>query len=388
MFLAVDVSQASDNGIESAKNREEFLKEICTRAGAFKETDLIVNEHPTEEEVDRVNEELKLLSSESSSPQGSHMSLVFPVSDDAYNVPDAFSLSETQGLQKSFSVESGLGSLGDINVNEIEGESLVDQLKRQIAYDKKCLSSLYQELEEERNASAIATNQTMAMITRLQEEKAALHMESLQYLRMMDEQAEHDAHALEKADELLSEKEKLIQDLENELDFYRLNLEDEPMLENMLHREGNRLQAENMTVQSASVPHISNTINTSSNLKITEVSKSYDETVAAETPSLEFEEEKLYLLQWLKNLEKKLHQSSDGFPNGEDPPVNGLTEETDMPVQKEISELNDKLEALQADYDLLECIVKSLQDGNNIQLVQEIACQLHELRKIGIRSRW
>lgn len=53
-------------------------------------------------------------------------------------------------------------------VSEIEGESTVDRLKRQIDLDRKSISLLYKELEEERSASAIAANQAMAMITRLQ----------------------------------------------------------------------------------------------------------------------------------------------------------------------------------------------------------------------------
>ena len=38
----------------------------------------------------------------------------------------------------------------------------------------KCKDSLQKELEEERNASPIATNEAMSMITRLQKEKATL----------------------------------------------------------------------------------------------------------------------------------------------------------------------------------------------------------------------
>lgn len=53
-------------------------------------------------------------------------------------------------------------------VSEIEGESTVDRLKRQIDLDRKSISLLYKELEEERSASAIAANQAMAMMTRLQ----------------------------------------------------------------------------------------------------------------------------------------------------------------------------------------------------------------------------
>ncbi|KNA21312.1 hypothetical protein SOVF_043980 [Spinacia oleracea] len=108
------------------------------------------------------------------------------------------------------------------SVSEIEGESLVDKLRRQVDYDKKCINNLHKELEEERNAAAIAANQAMAMITKLQEDKAALNMEALQYLRMMEEQAEYDVDALEKANDMIAEKEKEIQELEAELDFFRI----------------------------------------------------------------------------------------------------------------------------------------------------------------------
>ncbi|KAF6168234.1 hypothetical protein GIB67_011619 [Kingdonia uniflora] len=82
------------------------------------------------------------------------------------------------------------------------------------------MSALYKELEEERNASAIAANEAMAMISRLQEERTSLHLEALQYLRMMEEQAEYDVEALQKANDLPFEMEKDIQDLEVELKFY------------------------------------------------------------------------------------------------------------------------------------------------------------------------
>lgn len=137
-------------------------------------------------------------------------------------------------LQKRISLErneSGLSQDGSI-LSEIEGESEVDRLKRQVEHDKKIMASLYKELEEERNASAVAVNQAMAMITKLQEEKATFHMEALQCLRMMEEQAEYDVEALQKANNLLAEKEKEVQDLEAELESYRVNIVDSSTLEN------------------------------------------------------------------------------------------------------------------------------------------------------------
>lgn len=127
----------------------------------------------------------------------------------------------------SESKDSSFITKAEMTVSDIEGENVVDQLKRQIEHDHKCLNSLYKELEEERNAAAIAAEEAMAMITRLQEEKAALRMEALHYLRMMEEQAAYDTQALERANDLLAERERELQDLEYELEAYR-NYDDEP----------------------------------------------------------------------------------------------------------------------------------------------------------------
>lgn len=97
----------------------------------------------------------------------------------------------------------------------------IDRLKTVIKAERRALTAVYQELEEERSASAIAANQTMAMITRLQEEKAAMQMEALQYQRMMEEQSEYDQEALQLLNELMMKREKEKQVLEKELEEYR-----------------------------------------------------------------------------------------------------------------------------------------------------------------------
>ncbi|KAI4307650.1 hypothetical protein L6164_030816 [Bauhinia variegata] len=99
--------------------------------------------------------------------------------------------------------------------------STIERLKTALKSERKALGALYQELEEERSASAIAANQTMAMITRLQEEKAAMHMEALQYQRMMEEQSEYDQEALQLLNELMVKREKEKQELEKELEEYK-----------------------------------------------------------------------------------------------------------------------------------------------------------------------
>ncbi|KAE8697634.1 putative myosin-binding protein 5 [Hibiscus syriacus] len=86
---------------------------------------------------------------------------------------------------------------------------------------RKSLMALYMELDEERNASAVAAYNAMAMITRLQAEKAAVQMEALQYQRMMEEQAEYDQETLEEMTNLVAKREEELNDLEIELEVYR-----------------------------------------------------------------------------------------------------------------------------------------------------------------------
>jgi hypothetical protein len=116
--------------------------------------------------------------------------------------------------------ESNLSVDDGTSITDIEGETILDRLKRQVEHDKQLLSNLYKELDEERNASAIATNQAMAMITRLQEEKASLNIEALQCIRVMEDQADFDAEALEKANEIILENDIKIRNMQVQLDAY------------------------------------------------------------------------------------------------------------------------------------------------------------------------
>ena len=115
-----------------------------------------------------------------------------------------------------------------------DGAMTIEKLKSALRAERKALSSLYAELEEERNAAAIAANQTMAMITRLQEEKAAMQMEALQYQRMMEEQSEYDQEALQLLNELMMKREKEKQELEKELEVYRKTVFDYEAKEKMM----------------------------------------------------------------------------------------------------------------------------------------------------------
>ncbi|KAG8370766.1 hypothetical protein BUALT_Bualt13G0017600 [Buddleja alternifolia] len=297
--------------------------------------------------------------------------------------------------------DSSYESLDEASLNDVEGENNIDRLKRQAEHDRNCLNSLYKELEEERNAAAISANQAMAMITRLQEEKAALHMEALQYLRMMEEQAEYDMEALQRANDLLSEREKELQDLESELEFYKNNFADESGVEDA-------------RTETSILEYSKSAENSKENCNCETENNSVSS----------FEDEKLYVSQCLKKLENKFHLAycsgklEEDMSNG----LNSEIEETKKSLvlngnlshdkennchfeksdkisengsdtnsaifEKEIAKLYDRLEALENDRDFIKHASNLLRNGNDgLQLIEEIAHQLQELRKIEFKNR-
>ncbi|GMN65711.1 hypothetical protein TIFTF001_034785 [Ficus carica] len=401
----------------------------------------------------RVSGDLKVLLSQLSANRGFDQSIndISPKlsvnSDDSKNLDSSSSIG-MQILHKRISLErneSGLSLDGSI-VSEIEGESVVDRLKRQIEYDKKLMTALYRELEEERNASAVATNQAMAMITRLQEEKAALHMEALQYLRMMEEQAEYDDDELQKSNDLLAEKEREVQDLEAELESYRKKFLNERVLENISETSGD-VNITDIGVDNSEYSRVKDNVSVSVHL-VPEKPHDYDSIGVADmtfenvdkdnlnSSILEFGDEKTCILQCLKKLEKTLYFLSDDEARSKDDysenragriselgvldrkaHENSGAEETISPTKHDVngrdtsefpcgkpssaelsqvtdvaalgvtvSGLNKRLEALEADRKFLEHAINLLRNGDEgLQFIQEIASHLQELRKIAMR---
>lgn len=105
-------------------------------------------------------------------------------------------------------------------INEVDSD-ILNHLKKQVRLDHKSLMAMYMELDKERNAAAVAANNAMAMITKIQAEKAAVQMEALQYQRMMEEQAEYDEEAIQVMRDMLGKKDDDIKALESELEIYR-----------------------------------------------------------------------------------------------------------------------------------------------------------------------
>ncbi|CAN6323995.1 unnamed protein product [Urochloa humidicola] len=315
--------------------------------------------------------------------------------------------SKKPSLDRNYSVlEPSDGSLTD----DVEGETSLENVKRQLELNKKSTAALYKELEEERSASAVAASQTMAMINRLEEEKAAMQMEALQYLRMMEEQADHDHEAIQNLHDLLTEREKELLDMDAELRNYRRLLESEPF-------NGARFDATDT---------INSTIN-DRNLDFVRSTMSH------------FEGEKAYVLESLIRLEENLsisanrlasdggknsqegtlfkdHTSADGqymeksqldsqeHMRGESTSVQQHSEHEMVEENKdkcscspshndkfngvsslknEISLLNIRLRALEADQEFLKQVLSSLQCGSDgLHCIKEITSHLAELRRV------
>ncbi|ESQ34898.1 hypothetical protein EUTSA_v10007355mg [Eutrema salsugineum] len=184
---------------------------------SFNQRTLDLSHMKLPEEEDSVNMKGALADSvddrtPSSVKGGNNRFFGIPLSDSAQNSP-------------RWSVRSTKKSVNDQNGQEsevLDGDSILHHLKRQVRLDRKSLMDLYMELDEERSATAVAANNAMAMITRLQAEKAAVQMEALQYQRMMDEQAEYDQEALQSMNGLLVKREEEMKELEAEIEVYRL----------------------------------------------------------------------------------------------------------------------------------------------------------------------
>lgn len=108
--------------------------------------------------------------------------------------------------------------------------------------------ALYLELEKERSAAASAADEAMAMILRLQEEKASIEMEARQYQRMIEEKYAYDAEEMGILKEILVRREREKHFLEKEVEAYRQMIFGYDQLDSDMHNVG-ALQAQ-MTASS------------------------------------------------------------------------------------------------------------------------------------------
>ncbi|GLU08699.1 hypothetical protein SLE2022_255960 [Rubroshorea leprosula] len=144
-------------------------------------------------------------------------------------------MAEDKSTEKDSSlVEFMTPSQSDLGFDGNE-ESMIRFLKKALQKEHSACKALYLELEKERSSAATAADEAMAMILRLQEEKASVEMEARQYYRMIEEKAAYDAEEMNILKEILLRREKEKHFLEQEVECYRQMLFGKEQLDVDMH---------------------------------------------------------------------------------------------------------------------------------------------------------
>ncbi|KAL6318748.1 hypothetical protein AAG906_001221 [Vitis piasezkii] len=291
--------------------------------------------------------------------------------------------------------------------NEADSDSTMQRLKRQARLDRKSLIALYMELDEERSASAIAANNAMAMITRLQAEKASVQMEALQYQRMMEEQAEYDQEDLQAMRDLLGKREDEIKALEAELEMYqpknesskKFTVEGCDSIEIQGYEDDQQLKSESLSEKSecSSPAFCFNEVeNNGEHQHKYDQTRSLQEENGGETidkSSGDFEGERSNLLNQLKNM-KKFHSSAhsgrhslqlsfDMVNDTEEGTGNDTGDACNDIISREVPHLHEKLKALEEDGGFLNHAARALEKGSEGRnILTQIAHHLHKLQDL------
>lgn len=99
--------------------------------------------------------------------------------------------------------------------------STIRLLELALEEERTARASLFVELEEERAAAATAADEAIAMITRLQNEKASFEMEARQYHREVEEKFSYDEEKMNILREILVKRDIDYHVLEKEIEAYR-----------------------------------------------------------------------------------------------------------------------------------------------------------------------
>jgi len=271
-----------------------------------------------------------------------------------------------KGARKQL-VDNFFSELNDSNAPN-ETDNMLSRLKRQVRLDHKSLIDLYMELDEERSASAIAANNAMAMITRLQAEKAAVQMEALQYQRMMEEEAEYDQEALQVMKDSLLKREEEIKILESELEVYREKYGQIKKIGSDSVEADADENYQEIKSQSLSSFGEKSDCGSSSGADQNEKERPYDRTMEyggeiSDESHLDFESERSYLLGVLTQLEKKINAPLDEESDSLEVDTPMLEDGTKVTLRREVSTIRERLRAIEADSDFLKHIAMTPQRG-------------------------
>ncbi|WMV60196.1 hypothetical protein MTR67_053581 [Solanum verrucosum] len=100
----------------------------------------------------------------------------------------------------------------------------VESLQEMLCVQEQLIEKLYNELDEESEASSSAATEALSMILRLQGEKAAEEMEAEQYKRFVEEKMSHAEESLSVLQELIDQKQMEIDELDHHAQAYRYKL--------------------------------------------------------------------------------------------------------------------------------------------------------------------
>ncbi|XP_076959463.1 putative myosin-binding protein 6 [Bidens hawaiensis] len=252
-----------------------------------------------------------------------------------------------------------------LETNEDDEYSLIQQLKKQVSDNRKTLVTLYMELDEERSAATVAANNAMAMITRLQAEKVGVHMEALQYQRLMDEQAEYDEEAIQILKDLLLRKEEDAKVLEAKLDRYRerygeIKKPDSDEYDEYYDDLQPRLFGDKYESWSVAEDH-----------NVDDKKEYHDGS------SVDFETKRCQLFGTLKDIEDHIHSSSQEDRNQDDNKGDG----DNATLRRKVNQLREKLAAIEAESGFLKHTAMALEKGDEgTKLLTEIAEHLRKLQ--------
>jgi Zein-binding len=132
-------------------------------------------------------------------------------------------------------------SIASSGVVRVETEIGIAALRETVARQLVTIQELSAELDEERSAAESAANEAMAMILKLQREKAEAQMEARQFKRFAEEKMAHDNDELSSLEDLLLRREELLQTLSVKLYAYRMKFEKFGFTESDLERDTDEL---------------------------------------------------------------------------------------------------------------------------------------------------
>ncbi|CAN4095724.1 unnamed protein product [Withania somnifera] len=127
---------------------------------------------------------------------------------------------EVEHIGKKFASIEELKHDGELSSSSHE-QNRIRHLERALEHEREARDALHLELEKERNAAATAADEAMAMILRLQEEKASIEMDARQYQRLIEEKSAFEAEEMNILTEILVRTEREKHFLEKELEVYR-----------------------------------------------------------------------------------------------------------------------------------------------------------------------